>query len=121
MKNQSSATILRIYLSSTDKERTEILYESIVFKAKDSGLAGTTVIKGIFGYGASSVIHSYKFWEISEKLPVVVEIVDTEEKVLAFYETIRPTLESMRYGCLVVTERVNVLLDKPGKRRADSH
>src|SRR6056297_2572705 len=117
MKNHSSAIALRIYLSSTDKNRNEIMYESIVFKAKEAGLSGATVIKGIFGYGASSVIHSYKFWEISEKLPVVVEIVDTEEKVLVFYETIRPTLESMRYGCLVVTEEVNVLLDKAGEKR----
>ncbi len=119
MKNNSSATILRIYLSSTDKIQNEILYESIVFKAKDAGLAGATVIKGIFGYGASSVIHSYKFWEISEKLPVVVEIADTEENVLKFYDSIRPTLESMRYGCLVVAEKVNVLLDKPGAKRND--
>jgi PII-like signaling protein len=117
MENQSSAIVLRIYLSSTDKNGNEIMYESIVFKAKEAGLPGATVIKGVFGYGASSVIHSYKFWEISDKLPVVVEIIDTEEKVMAFYESIRPTLESMRYGCLVVTERVNVLLDKPGMKR----
>jgi PII-like signaling protein len=117
MKKQSSSTILRIYLSSTDKDRNEVLYESIVFKAKAYGLAGATAIKGIFGYGASSVIHSYKFWEISEKLPVVIEIIDTEEKVMSFFETIRPGLESMRYGCMVVAESVNVLLDKPGKKR----
>ena len=117
MKNHSSAIALRIYLSTTDKDRNEIMYESIVFKAKEAGLAGATVTKGIFGYGASSVIHSYKFWEISEKLPVVIEIVDTKEKVMAFYEIIRPTLESMRYGCLVITEKANVLLDKPGERR----
>ena len=94
------------------------MYESIVFKAKEAGLAGATVIKGIFGYGASSVIHSYKFWEISDKLPVVVEIIDTEEKVMTFYETIRPMLESMRYGCLVLKEQpVNILLNKPGEKR----
>jgi len=120
MKNHSRSNILRIYLSSTDKDRNEIMYESIVFKAKESGLTGATVIKGIFGYGASSVIHSYKFWEISEKLPIVVEIIDTEEKIMSFFETIRPQLESMRYGCLAVTERVNVLLDKPGKKKNSS-
>jgi uncharacterized protein len=74
------------------------MYESIVFKAKEAGLAGATVIKGIFGYGASSVIHSYKFWEISEKLPVVVEIVDTEEKVMAVLRNhpFHPRIDALR-------------------------
>lgn len=114
MDTHSKAVILRIFLSSTDKHNFDALYETIVFKAKDAGLAGATVFKGILGYGASSIIHSYKFWEVSEKLPVVIEIIDNEEKISSFYESIRPILESMRYGCLVVMEDVKVLLYKQG-------
>lgn len=108
--------MLRIFLSSTDKYMSEILYEAIVFKAKEAGLAGATVFKGELSYGASSVIHSYKFWEVSEKLPVVIEIIDNDNKVMPFYESIRPILETMRYGCLVVAEEVTVLMYKQGRK-----
>ena len=111
------AMMLRIYISSTDKSDHSLLSESIVHKAKEQGLAGATVIKGIMGYGASSVVHSYKFWEISEKLPTIVEIIDEEAKILSFYELIRVELESMRYGCLVTTEKINIILHKAGKKR----
>ena len=117
MEKKSKALSLRIFISSTDKHEGKILYETLVFKAKESGLAGATVTKGILGFGASSVIHSYKFWEVTEKLPVLIEIIDEKEKVLEFYESIKPILESMRYGCLVTTEKVNVMLYKTGKEK----
>jgi PII-like signaling protein len=118
MEKNQKATLLRIFISSTDKaDSGKVLYESVVFKAKEAGLAGATVLKGMLGYGASSVIHSYKFWEVTEKIPVIVEIIDDEEKVLSFFEKIRPDLEAMHYGCLVTTERMNVLLYKSGKRK----
>lgn len=117
MENNSDTLLLRVFLSSTDKYNRELIYESIVFKAKESGMAGATVLKGVLGYGASSVIHSYKFWELTEKLPVIVEIIDSEENIMSFYESIRPLLESMPYGCLVVTEKVNVLQYKQGEKR----
>lgn len=115
MQNHSSAFALRIFISSTDKYKNNLLYEYIVFKAKESGLAGATAVKGILGFGSSSVIHSYKFWEVTEKLPVIVEIMDKEEKVRSFFEMIRPVLETMRYGCLATMEKVEVLLYKSGK------
>jgi PII-like signaling protein len=117
MKSNTKATLLRIFISSTDKLKQNTLCESIVFQAKNKGLAGATVLKGMLGFGASSIIHSYKFWEISDKLPVVIEIIDEEEKIFTFYETIRTELEAMRYGCLVTTENVNVLLYKSGKKK----
>ena len=117
MENSSDALLLRIFISSTDMVNHEIVYETIVFKAKQKGLAGATVFKGILGFGASSVIHSYKFWEVTEKLPVVVEIMDEEQKVKDFYEEIRPLLESMRYGCIVTSEKVDVLFYKPGQKK----
>lgn len=119
MEIKSSSVILRIFISSTDHLKQAPLSESIVLAAKKEGLAGATAFKGILGYGASSVIHSYKFWEISDKLPVVIEIIDEETKVRSFYETIRPQLESMRYGCLVTIEQVEVMLRKSGKTRKE--
>jgi len=89
----------------------------LFFKAKEYGLAGATVFKGILGFGASSVIYSYRFWEVSEKLPVVVEIIDHEDKILSFYELIRPVLETIRYGCLVTTEKTDILMYKSGKKQ----
>ena len=119
MKTNAPTALLRIFISSTDHIKQDLLSESIVLSAKKEGLAGATVLKGILGYGASSVIHSYKFWEVTDKLPIVIEIIDEEEKVRNFYETIRPQLESMRYGCLVTIEKVEVLLFKSGKSKKE--
>ena len=115
MKTNTSTALLRIFVSSTDHLKQDLLCESIVFAAKKEGIAGATVLKGILGYGASSVIHSYKFWEITDKLPVVIEFIDEEAKIRNFYEAIRPQLEAMRYGCLVTIENIEVLLYKSGK------
>lgn len=117
MNSKGAATLLRIFISSTDKLKHTNLSESIVYQAKRYGLSGATVSKCVMGFGASSVVYSYKFWETSDKIPVIVEIIDEEEKVLAFYETIKPYLESMNYGCLVTTESVNVLLYKTGEKK----
>ncbi len=116
MKNNSEASILRIYIGSTDQINQQPLYEYIVFQAKKKGIAGATVTKGIMGFGASSVIHSYKFWEVSDKVPLVVELVDEEEKIRSFFETIRPQLEAMKYGCMATMERTSVLIYKSGQK-----
>jgi hypothetical protein len=109
--------LLRIFVSSTDKAGDKILYEALVFRAKEAGLKGATVLKGVLGYGGSSVLHSYKFWEVEEKIPTVIEIVDEEEKIMKFYESIRPRLEAMRYGCLVTITDTEVLLYKAGQKK----
>src|SRR5674476_1397654 len=103
MKTNAQNALLRIFISSTDHLKQDLLCDSIVFLAKKEGLAGATVLKGILGYGASSVIHSYKFWEVTDKLPVIIELIDEDVKIRSFYETIRQQLESMRYGCLLYT------------------
>ena len=76
MQTNSDARRLRIYVSSTDKFKHTLLYENLVFAAKRYGLAGATVLKGVMGFGSSSVVRSTRFWEITEKMPVVIEIVD---------------------------------------------
>jgi len=118
MENFTSPGQLRIFISSTDQFRQMPLYEFIVLQAKKDGIAGATVTKGILGYGASSVIHSYKFWEVSDKVPVIVELVDEENKILSFFEKIRPQLEVMRYGCLATFEKTSILIYKSGQKPA---
>jgi len=117
MENNTEAWVLRIFIASTDQINQTPLYEYIVLQAKKKGIAGATVVKGIMGFGASSVIHSYKFWEVSDKVPLVVELVDEEEIIRSFYEILRPPLESMKYGCLVTMEKVNVLFYKSGHKK----
>ncbi|HZL12057.1 MAG TPA: DUF190 domain-containing protein [Prolixibacteraceae bacterium] len=116
MENNTQAGILRIFISSTDQFRQTPLYEFIVLQAKKEGIAGATVFKGMLGYGASSVIHSYKFWEVSDKVPTVIELIDEEDKLLSFFERIRTQLETMKYGCLVTFEKTTVLLYKSGEK-----
>jgi uncharacterized protein len=117
MKNDSDAFVLKVFIGSTDHFNQIPLYEYIVIQAKKAGIAGATVTRGIMGFGASSMIHSYKFWEISDKVPLMVELVDEEKKLRDFYETIRITLENMKYGCLVTFSRTEIILYRSGNSR----
>jgi PII-like signaling protein len=117
MQNQGEAKLLRIFISNTDKFKHAPLYEMVVFAAQRYGLAGATVIKGTMGYGSSNVIRSVKFWEITEKLPIVIEIVDEAEKIEKFTEKILPWFDKLRYGCLITVEDVKVILFKRGTKK----
>lgn len=108
--------LLRIFVSSTDIIGHEPLYEVITRKAKNEGLAGATVLRGVMGFGASSKIHSSKFWELTEKLPMVIEIIDETDNVKKFYNTIKPMLDSIPKGILVTIEKTEVLMYKSGKK-----
>lgn len=77
---KASHSVLKIYASSTDRLGSGLLYETVVYRAREAGISGATVYRGVMGYGLSSHIHTSKFWELTEKLPVVVELIDTEEK-----------------------------------------
>ena len=118
METNANVKVLRVYTSSTDKLKHTPLYEMIVFAARRNGMAGATVHKGVMGFGGSSVVHSAKFWETNDKLPMVVEIIDEESKIEAFFEVIKPYLESVRYGCLVTIEDARVLLYKAGQKKS---
>ena len=84
MKLPHEASLLRIFIGESDKIHGKPLYEIIVEKARKTGMAGATVLRGFLGYGASSRIHTSKVLRLSEDLPVVVEIVDEEEKIKRF-------------------------------------
>jgi PII-like signaling protein len=117
MEIRDEAKLLRIYISSTDKFRHAPLYEVIVFAAKRYGLAGATVLKGFMGFGASSIVNSQKLWEISEKLPIVIEIVDEAGKIDGFVETILPYFEKIPKGSLITLEKVGIVLHKTGTKQ----
>ncbi len=76
--------MLRIFIGESDKAGNQPLYEAIVFEAKKQGLSGTTVTRGIMGFGANSKVHTAKLFDISTDMPLIIEIVDTEEKIMAF-------------------------------------
>lgn len=108
--------ILRIYASHTDRLNHAPLYEAVVREAERMGMAGATVYRGIMGYGASHKLHSEVFWEISQKMPVTVEIVDETEKIDRLAARLQPMLESMPKGCLMIAQEADILVMQPGKK-----
>src|SRR5262247_1287749 len=105
MKIPHEAVLLRIFLGENDRVGHQPLYEAIVLKAREAHLAGATVLRGPMGFGKSSRLHTAKILRLSEDLPIVVEIVDSEEKINAFL----PLLDGMMGSGLVTLEKVQVL------------
>jgi len=99
------ALLLRIFIGEDDKFESKPLYETIVLKAREMRMAGATVIRGPMGYGHSSLIHTTKILRLSEDLPLVIEIVDSEDKINAFL----PALSSMATSGLATLEKVKAL------------
>jgi PII-like signaling protein len=105
MQVPQDAFLLRIFFGEDDKHGNLPLYEAIVLKAREMQLAGATVIRGAVGFGHSTVIHTTKILRLSQDLPIVVEIVDSQEKIDSFL----PVLDGMMSSGLVTTEKVQVL------------
>jgi hypothetical protein len=106
MKLSEQGALLRIFVGEADKHQGKPLYEQIVLKAREIGLAGATVTRGIMGYGAASRIHTSKVLRLSEDLPIVIEIVDTEAKL----EELLPFLDDVVEEGLVTIEKAQVLV-----------
>jgi PII-like signaling protein len=105
MQVPRDAVVLRIFIGEDDRHQHMPLYEAIVLKAREQHLAGATVLRGPMGFGHSSRLHTTKVLRLSEDLPVVVEIVDSEEKIDAFLKL----LDGMMASGLVTLEKVKVL------------
>jgi PII-like signaling protein len=105
MQIPKQALLLRIFFGEDDKLAGRPLYEAIVLKAREMHLAGATVLRGPMGFGASSRLHTTKILRLSEDLPLVIEIVDSEEKINEFL----PVLDGMMSSGLVTLEKVQVL------------
>jgi len=108
------AMLLRIFLGENDHWQGRPLYEALVLKAREMHLGGATVLRGPMGFGHSSRLHTAKILRLSEDLPFVVEIVDTEEKIKEFVEVIDPMMGSG----LITLERVQVLQYGPPPNQA---
>jgi len=105
MQIPKQALLLRIFIGEDDKFGGSPLYEAIVLKAREQHLAGATVLRGPMGFGASSRLHTTKILRLSEDLPLVIEIVDSEDKINGFL----PTLDQMMTSGLITLEKVQVL------------
>jgi len=99
------AVLLRVFIGESDRHQHRPLYEAIVLKARQLDLAGATVLRGPMGFGKSSHLHTAKILRLSMDLPIVIEIVDSEDKVNAFL----PVLDEMMGGGLVTLERAKVI------------
>jgi uncharacterized protein len=105
MQLEEKALLLRIYIGESDRFDHHPLYEAIVLKAREQGLAGATVLRGPMGFGHSSRLHTATVLRLSEDLPVIVEIIDCEQKITDFL----PLLDEMVKGGLVSLEEVRIL------------
>ncbi|HEX3626199.1 MAG TPA: DUF190 domain-containing protein [Verrucomicrobiae bacterium] len=117
MQIPHEATLLRIFLGESDRWEHKPLYEAIVLKAREMHLAGATVLRGPAGFGKSSRLHTTKILRLSYDLPLVIEIVDAEEKINEFL----PVLNPMMKGGLVTLEKVRVIEYRANQDSDPSH
>ena len=105
MKLEGEGILVRIFIGDSDRHEGIPLYEAVVQRAREKGLAGATVFRGFEGFGAHSLVHTSRILRLSEDLPIVIEIVDKKEKIDAFL----PELDSLIQEGLVTTEKVQVI------------
>jgi len=105
MSDPKQGYLLRIFVGESNRHGHQPLYEALVLKAREFGLAGATVIRGVMGYGKKSVLHTAKILRLSEDLPVVIEIVDSLDKIESFL----PVLDELVIDGLVTLEKVQVI------------
>jgi PII-like signaling protein len=117
MELPADSKLLRIFVGESDKIGRKPLYEAILFEARKQGLAGCTVWRGIMSFGASTKVHTARFIEISSDLPIVVEIVDHEDKITAFVEKVDALMQKAACGGLITVEKASVLYYKPKPKK----
>ncbi|WP_297888833.1 DUF190 domain-containing protein [Sulfurihydrogenibium sp.] len=105
MKIEGEAVLLRIHIGEADRYDSKPLYKKIVEVLRENHIAGVTVLRGILGYGKSTVIHSASILDLSEDLPIVVEVIDTEDKI----QKIIPIIEKYVKNGLMTMEKVKVI------------
>ena len=116
MELTGKALNLRIYCGESDKYEGQPLYEAIVFSARHAGLAGATTYRGIMSYGPSHSIHTIKVFALSSDLPVIIDIIDTEEKIMEFLPTADNMMTNSGKGGMIVTAEVKVHRYQAGKK-----
>ncbi|HTR99582.1 MAG TPA: DUF190 domain-containing protein [Bacteroidota bacterium] len=109
MKLEGEGKLLRIFLGESDRVNGRMMYEVLVRSAREAGLAGATVLRGIEGFGAKSRIHTAKILRLSEDLPIIVEIVDTEDKIRAFMPVVDELFQKSGSGGMITLEKADVI------------
>ena len=107
-------TLMRIFIGESDKYQGRPLYDALVERLRAKGLAGATVLRGVSGFGASSTVHTDKILRLSLDLPIIIEVVETEEAI----QKVLPDLDEMIGGGLITLERARVIMYRPGNVRA---
>ena len=111
-KFEGERTLMRIYIGESDKFHSKPLHEAIVELLRKEGFSGATVLRGVGGYGGSSVYHTDKLLRLSQDLPVVLEVIETQERI----DQILPRLDEMVEGGLITLEKVRVILYRAAKK-----
>src|SRR5271169_4212725 len=111
-KFQGERTLMRIHIGESDKWHGKPLHEAIVQILRKEGFSGVTVLRGVAGYGSSSVYHTDKLLRLSQDLPIVVEVIETQERI----DLMLPRLDEMVDGGLITLEKVRVILYRAAKR-----
>jgi len=114
VKAETTGKLLRVFVGESDRHGAQPLFTAIVERARHEGLSGATVFKGIEGYGGHSVVHAARVFDLSTDLPVLIEIVDTNEKIERFI----PLLDEMVHEGLITMENVQVIRYKSGEPKA---
>ena len=105
MKISEEGQLLRIFIGESDRWQGKPLYEAIILKAREMGLAGATMLRGLMGFGAASRIHTAKILRLSQDMPIVIEIVDSADKI----DSLLPIVDEMVQEGMVTVERVRVI------------
>ncbi len=113
---ESNTSLLKIYISASDRIGKNLLYEEIVREAREDGLAGATVFQGVMSFGASHSIHNVNDMFPTNQVPVTVEIIDDEDKVEGFYPKAKKLIDQSEKGALVTMQHVEVLAYRSGKK-----
>jgi PII-like signaling protein len=111
-KFEGERTLMRIHIGESDKWHGRPLHEAIVETLRKDGFSGVTVLRGVAGYGSSSVYHTDKLLRLSQDLPIILEVVETQDRI----DQILPRLDEMVDGGLITLEKVRVILYRPAKR-----
>ena len=114
MKISEDGQLLRIFIGESDRWHGQPLYEAIVLKAREMGIAGATMLRGLMGFGAASRIHTAKILRLSEDLPIIIEIVDSADKI----DLLLPVIDQMVGEGLVTLEKVRILQYRHGTKQS---
>ena len=113
MAESKSYLLLRIFIGENDRHLGKPLYETLLLEARRMGLHGGTVLRGIAGFGASSVLHTTRILRMSHDLPIVLEVVDSQDLMDPYIERVEEMLDAAGCGALITSEKVNVIRYRP--------